>query len=371
MPDTHAPSRTRLVVAVAGTLLLVGAAPFFGEARSQLRSAFPGSFSTIVYALVGATVAAAIVASLWRVRERRAVRFAMLSAAVLAAAAYVRWTGSADPAIRAVETFHFVQYGIITLLFHLAWRHLDDGAAVVLPALAAFIAGIAEEAYQWFLPARVGELRDVWLNAVAIGCGVLASHALAPATMASWTRRGARRACRMFALVVLALAAFVHLVHVGVEVRDGDVSFVSRYTASALATLAHDREQRWRDAPPLVRPDRWSREDQYMTEGLQHVQARNTAWTTGDAVTAWHENGILERHFGVVLDTPSYISKTGHRWPAEQRRDTEARGAARAAGPFSSRAYPYPVYTWPPLALWLVALAAAMLLWRAAPPARA
>ena len=27
--------------------------------------------------------------------------------------------------------------GVITLLFHLAWRHLDDGSAVTLTALAA------------------------------------------------------------------------------------------------------------------------------------------------------------------------------------------------------------------------------------------
>jgi VanZ family protein len=359
------PERTRLVVAIAGTTLLVLAAPFVGEARSQLRASFPASFSLIVYSMVAAVVVAAVAASLLRVRERRASRLVLLGMAVCVAAAYVAWTGSADPAIRAVETFHFVQYGLITLLFHLAWRHLDDGSAVVLAALAAFIAGVAEEGYQWFLPARVGELRDVWLNAVAIGCGVMASHALAPARFTSWTRRATRRACRMLAAVVVALAAFVHAVHLGVEVRDGDVSFASRYTADALASLARDRESRWRADPPLVRPDRWSREDQYMTEGLQHVQARNVAWAAGDALGAWHENGILERHFAIVLDTPSYVSKTGHRWPPAQRREAVTRAATSNIRAFSSRAYPYPVYTWPPLAVWFAALAAAALLWRA------
>lgn len=362
--DTSA-IRRRLVVAVLVTCALVLAAPFVGEARSWLRRAFPSQFSAIVYAVVGLAVAGANAASLLRQHARRGRRLALLGTAVLVAAGYVAWTGSSDPSIRAVETFHFVQYGVITLLFHLAWRHLDDGSAVTLTALAAFIAGIAEEGYQWFLPARVGELRDVWLNGVAILCGVMASQAIAPAApYAGWSPHATRRTRRMLAVVILALAAFIHAVHLGVEVRDGHVSFVSRYTPGTLARLARDREARWQTAPPLVRPDRWSREDQYMTEGLQHVQARNTAWTNGDAVTAWHENTILERHFAVVLDTPSYISKTGHRWPPQQHRDAAARVGDGVSRPFASHAYPYPIYTWSPLALWAAALTAAAVVWR-------
>ena len=48
------------------------------------------------------------------------------------------------------------------------------------PALAAFVAGVGDEAFQWFLPARVGELADVALNAVAIGCGLLVGSAITP-----------------------------------------------------------------------------------------------------------------------------------------------------------------------------------------------
>ncbi len=158
---------------------------------------------------------------------------------------------------------------------------------------------------------------------------------------------------------MVALAAFVHVVHLGVDIRDGDVSFASRYTAEDLARASDDRRARWRSDPPLARPARLSREDQFMTEGLQHVQARNTAWTAGDVVRAWHENGILERHFAVVLDTPSYVARQGHRWLPAQRADAEARVQAAPRAPFTSEAYPYPIFTWPPLALWGVALGAA------------
>jgi hypothetical protein len=99
-----------------------------------------------------------------------------------------------------------------------------------------------------------------------------------------------------------------------------------------------------------------------MTEGLQHVQARNAAWTAGDAFTAWQENLILEKWFAPVLDTPSYVSATGHRWASEHRAEAASRAAGRDGGGFVSRAYPYPLYFWPAFRLWLLAVVAAGLL---------
>ena len=100
-----------------------------------------------------------------------------------------------------------------------------------------------------------------------------------------------------------------------------------------------------------------------MTEGVSHVQRRNSAWGEGDATGAWAENRILEKYYGPVLDTPSYISREGHRWPAEQRADAERRAADRARGGYVSDAYPYRLFMWPKTPFWLlVGLAAAGLL---------
>jgi hypothetical protein len=164
---------------------------------------------------------------------------------------------------------------------------------------------------------------------------------------------------------VVAVAAFIHLVHLGSRIEvPGIGAFDSRYTAPQLTTLDDRRGETWRQhGPPLVRPPRFSREDQFMTEGLQHVQARNTAWQEGDAVTAWRENAILERFFRSVLDTPSYVSRAGHRWPAAQRVDAERRAAPHAAEAFVSTAFPYPIYRWSPVTVWLVALALAGAAW--------
>ena len=77
---------------------------------------------------------------------------------------------------------------------------------------------------------------------------------------------------------------------------------------------------------------------------------------------AWSENLILEKYYAPVLDTPSYISRTGHRWPAEQRADAEQRlGSARsAAGSYESRADVaegrHFIRTWSPAVFWVVVL---------------
>jgi hypothetical protein len=351
-----------LTIAIAASIALILAAPAIGSARSALRAAFPGTFSRLIEGGLAVAVVLAIGVALARIRTHRALRYGALAAALGIAWAYSAATGSADPAIRAVERVHFVEFGVIAWLFLRVWRDRPDASAVIAPALAALIAGVGDEAFQWFLPARVGELADVALNAVAIGCGLLAGAAITPPANPGgrWTGTSSRLVARLLALAILALAGFVHLVHLGHRLDlPGIGAFETRYTSAELEAAARLRAKTWRHDPPLVRPPRFSREDQYMTEGLQHVQARNGAWDRGDALTAWRENRILERFFAPVLDTPSYVARGGHRWSAEQHADAGRRVAGLDAAPFSSRAYPYPIHTWPPIVVWAIALALA------------
>ena len=365
-PLTRRSRGLALSVAIAASIALILAAPAIGSARSALRTAFPGTFSRLIEGGLALAVLAAIAVALARIRTHRALRYGALAAALSIAWAYSAATGSADPAIRAVERVHFVEFGVIAWLFLRVWRDQPDASAIVAPALAALIAGSGDEAFQWFLPARVGELADLALNAVAIGCGLLAGAAITPPAdpAGRWRGGSIRLVARLVALTVVALAAFVHLVHLGHRIAvPGIGAFDSRYTELQLTGFDYDRGETWRRDPPLVRPPRFSREDQYMTEGLQHVQARTEAWTHGDALAAWRENAILERLFGAVLDAPSYVARTGHRWSAAQRADAEQRVAGSDADPFVSAAFPYPIYLWPPWTLWLPALCVAVLLW--------
>jgi hypothetical protein len=59
-----------------------------------------------------------------------------------------------------------------------------------------------------------------------------------------------------------------------------------------------------------------------------------------------------------VLDTPSYVSKTGHRWHPDQRADAE-RARASTDASYVSRAEPLPIIDWSKTLFWSVVVALA------------
>jgi hypothetical protein len=344
----------RFATACAVSIAVVLSAPFMGQLRAALRAAFPARFVAIVGALVAITIGAAVLAAIVRIRDRGAVRYSAIAAALVLGAGYSLFFATGTPDVDVVERVHFVEYGVITFLFYRAARRFDDVTVLVLPVLAGLMVGTLEEWFQWFIPVRVGEARDVLLNLVAIGCGLLFSVGVDPP--AAISRRvsaaSARRLGGAATGVLLVFAAFVYSVHVGYELVDPEVgTFRSRYTREVLAAMARDRAARWRTDPPLEFR-RVAREDQYIDEALWHVRRRNTAWDEGDAAEAWGENLILERYFEPMLDTPTYTSLVGHRWPAGQRDDAKRRLPAAASVPFVSDAEPYPIIAWPPPAYW-------------------
>jgi VanZ family protein len=362
------------VVAIVVSAVLVLSAPFVGRIRGQIRTAFPGQFVAIVGGTIALAVAAAVGLALARIRDRRALRYTLvaLSLALGAAYAYAIRTGNSE--VDAVEHFHFVSYGLVTLLFYRAWRPLGDVAVFVLPVLSALMVGTVDEWFQWFIPNRIGELRDVFLNGAAIATGLLFSLGLDPPgrftpVAGAYSRKRIRR---VLAATVVVLAAFVSIVHLGYTVRDGARAFKSIYSADELDRLAADRTARWRTDPPIILK-RLSEEDQYLSEGLWHVQRRNRAWDAGDVATAVEENLILERFFSPVLDTPSYISRTGHRWSAQHRAEADAR--VRQAAPtrtgYLSDANTYPIFTWSRPAFWIAIAALVILMLAPVPIGRA
>jgi hypothetical protein len=356
---------SRFVIAIGLSVVLVVSAPFIGFVRSWIRAQFPGQFVRIIGGIIAVLGAGAIGSAALRIREHRAVRYAAIVTAVVCAVWYSIAEATGNPDVDVVQRFHFVEYGLITYLFYRAWRPLADPAVLVLPVLAGLIVGTADEWLQWFIPNRVGEIADVFLNGAAIGCGLAFSLGVdPPAGFSSRFRRGSLpRLAHLGAAAVVALALFFHVVHLGYDIRDEDVGmFKSRYSRTRLEALAAEKQAEWRLHPlPLVL-QRVSREDQYMTEGVTHVQARNERLAANDPVVAWKENLILERYYAPVLDTPSYVSRAGHRWSPEQRADALSRAHGLDAR-FVSAANPYPIYAWSPLWFWTCSLALAATLW--------
>ncbi|MCD4655169.1 VanZ family protein [bacterium] len=74
-----------------------------------------------------------------------------------------------------VERFHLIEYGILSILVCLASRrHNQQYIAFAWGFAAAWFVGLSDEFFQWWLPARVGEWRDVVINIQSGALGLAA-----------------------------------------------------------------------------------------------------------------------------------------------------------------------------------------------------
>lgn len=344
------------VLASAGIVLV---SPFMGQLQSFLRRTLTTQQYVLLFGVgVLVAVAAAVVFAFVRIRERRLQRVALLGAAIAFGGGYLWINGTPYPEVNAVERVHVVEYGLIAFLFYRAWKHTGDVSMLVQPLLIAFMVGTCDEWLQWFIPVRVGEAHDVFMNLAAIVCGLLFALALQPPATLSWapSPRSWRAIGVTAAIVWMVFALFVSQVHLGYENEvPGIGRFRSHYTIDQLIALQKDRLNTWNADAPLTL-HRLSREDQYLDEGIWHIRGRNRS----EPFDAWHENLILERYFAPVLDIPTYASPNPNRWPIEQRRNVEA-AAAGDRPMFMSAAEPYPIVTWPHGPFWIVVITIAAL----------
>ena len=333
----------RLAVALSTAAAVILSAPFIQQAFTAASSTWGAHFRAVGMAVSVLPVSIALLVAARRIRDRRFARYLKLVASLAIAAAYIL-----IEALSFAEAFHFVEYGLLAWLFYGAMRTRDDGSLIVLPLLAGVLVGTLDEWFQWFIPIRAGEARDILLNGVASGCGLLFAMAIDPPTgsVATLRRQSVARVRLWRGAAVAVFGLFFLTAHAGRDVHGAEIgAFRSRYTGEQLEALARDRAERWWSRPPLVLR-RLSREDQYLTEGLWHVQRRNQALSAGDVAEAWRENRILERFYAPLLETPTYADPSGHRWSAEQRLEAE-RWPSVDRAPSVSDAYPYPLYVWP------------------------
>ena len=354
-------------------MLLLFGSPYVGQLRGSLRSSFPDQYPWIIGGVTATAVVAAIGWTLVRLRHSRHTvtadsaarqplwwRYALVVTAVAVGAGYARAVSTGDSEVDLVEAFHFVEYGLVAHLFYRHWRRRPDISGVALAACAGVALGIADEWVQWFVPGRVGEMHDILLNAVAVGCGLLLSVAVyPPLSLALPVQRESRRASgAAVCALLLAFAGFVHVVHLGYEIPDGRAGvFRSRYDAQTLAAAAANRPGRWKVSPPATRGFR--HEDHYLSEGEWHAQSRSIAIGRRDWWVAVREDAILERFYAPVAE------RWG-RWSAGQRSEFERNAQGLEHEPYRSDAAPYPIYVISRPVFWaLTLLIAASVMWGA------
>jgi len=329
-----------------------------------------------------AIVAAAALLA-WRALARLGARARVAVALGVALYAGAAWWLRGNP----VESVHVVEYGALGLL---ALRALAHGArdAWLAPsaALLALTVGILDEALQWLTPARVWDLRDITVNALAgaggpllLAFGVRPAWAQQPASV-----RGARRCVALFALAWALLGASclntsarvaqlarlapalgfdakgsgmvdygaLHVLASGAEFPSrlrGDAwrALDRARAASAGAALAENVRAATR-APADVQPSRYDqflaehsavrdpflhelrvhlfRRDRYVETADRHLD--DPAWRARDLTVAARENEFLERY------APETLRAGGLAWSTAQRAERER---LAVAGPYRSR----------------------------------
>ena len=347
-----------LAAATVLSTALIAAAPIVGQLTATLRDLARGNYVMVLGAIVGAGALVAILSAAMIIRDRWRERYGWIGAALALAIGYGFFarTGLADA--DAAERFHFIEYGSIAFLFYKAWRPSGDGTVIVAPLIVGVLVGTLEEWLQWYVPGRVGEAKDVVLNLFSVATGILFAIGVDPPPRVTFSlrRESRRRIAVLAAVTIVVFAGFFQSVHLGYEIADREAGvFRSRYSAPELLETSARRANEWQTQPPLTW-SRYSREDQFLTEGVAHVRRRNQHWDGGNVLAARQENLILEKYYAPVLDAPTYISATGHRWPADQRAHAE-----QLPGPgfmiYESDALTYPVVTWPPSVYWSVVAA--------------
>lgn len=317
----------RFLPALILGLLGIVTAPFLGLVRNALLDTFPRSFVVILAGALGGAFLVLLGVGVWRIRSHRWPRYGALAAVggLVAVQTFLLSRGIAE--VDVVEKIHLVQYGSLAFLLYQAQRRAGDPSILVVPLLGALVGGTLEEWVQWWSQVRVGEIKDVMLNAYAGVCGLLAGLALLPPERFSWTiPPGRRRALGVAAAGSMILTgAFYQQAHLGHVVRDPAIgAFHSAFTAEELLSLSRQRAESWaRKAPDFQSP--FQGEDRYASEAGWHVGHRNVNRESGRAVVAWRENQILEKYYSPFLDLSLPGTPQGHRLSPAQVEEIKAR----------------------------------------------
>jgi hypothetical protein len=327
--------------ALAVSAVVVAMALYASEVRVWLERVLDAGYVRAMGAGFAVAVAAVLVWVVARIREDRVRRYGLLVLGLALLLGQVMGWSRADAAVNAVERVHFLYYGLLGVLWFRAFRRRrGDLSAIVSSVLAILLVGIADEGLQWWAAARTGELYDVVLNVYAGVTGLLVALALDGPRSLDWGMNAAswRTPARLAGASVIALAAFLHLAHLGYRIVDPEIgAFYSYFTVEGLEAASRDRARRWSEEP-LGPPGVYApleREDWFRSEAGMHVQHRNASLERDDVYQVWKENRILERYYAPFLEQRGRDGNP-FRLPAETLAAVEQAVPRRDPYPYSS-----------------------------------
>jgi len=196
MPASRAAALHAWAIFVAWALLIFATVPF-ARAIEAFVVANLGA-QAFLFGVLGVVGTAALLA--WRAFARLGLRARVSVALGIVIYAGTAWRLRGN----AVEAVHLVEYGVLGLLALRALAHAGrDALLAPSAALLGLTVGTLDEGLQWLAPARVWDLRDIGVNALAAAGGpLLFALGVRPAWASQ--RASLRSALRCIALLALA-----------------------------------------------------------------------------------------------------------------------------------------------------------------------
>jgi len=351
----------RIAILIGALALIILTLPYVGKVRASLGDEGVRLPLFVLFALCGVGF---LLFHLRLLRGQPARWVGLAVFLVLFGAVFVLLKGP-NPAVGLVEKVHLLEYSLLAVLFWWAFHERLPGPQIYVHGLLfTLVAGLLDEYVQHLLPIRVGEIRDVWINVLAGGLGLLyVALVIRPRpgrpvpAVRVW-----RNILLGTALFLPIFGLFIHQVQLGYRVvdREAGVAFVSRFTPERLREENRLHGERWAAAGERFNPEEtvagyrtWAVEDFYITEALRHIGARNHHLDAERPVMAAMEQRVLLRHY------PAVMRALDPRLPAEVRRRLRRQPGLTAEAPVVSTEGRHLVAWVTPSALWCTVLAAA------------
>jgi VanZ like family len=274
------------------------------------------------------------------------------------------------------EAVHFLEYGLLGFfLFRALSLRINDKSIYLTAFLIGALVGIFDEVFQWMMPGRYWDFRDVGLNALAAGLFQIALwKGVKPRVIA--VKAGPPQAVRRVSLLLAVNVFLLGLCASNTPQRvaaytarlpwlsflvkeepmyeftrkhaDPEIGvFYSRLSISGLEKEDVERSDHWagilrdwkdrdyglflREHHPLLHPFLYEmrihifRRDRRVEEA---ARSKDDGSRREDLFVAYKENMILERYFGRTLE------KSNYRWSAQERAEIAA--AIDLAKPYRS-----------------------------------
>ena len=231
------------------------------------------------------------------------------------------------------ERLHFIEYALLGVAVErVLRRHIRDAGRPFVAMLCAYFIGMGDEAIQWLLPNRHGEILDVFLN----GWGGVLGILLLP-----WPQEGLTSSSNalIFCLITIAIISSILFTFgtrdFGYMIVDERKGFRFRSRLSPEDLRGYDLEN-GRYLGRILRQDislpyqRFLRKypankHPFLHEMRVHIFRRDRYAKKEKAKATWialRENQILESHFGRCL------AEAGLDWPTHRVRRIESRSGS-------------------------------------------